>query len=135
MTDGNLSNGRMIGRILWQDHRQVAQTPTREIEVALFNGRVIYADGGTGNYAGVEIIELSDATSPFSGHRIVTLADGSHSNQSFAGETTFQEGSGRAGGTGHWAFVDGTGRFAGLQGGGSFRWELNGADYSEEFSG
>lgn len=135
MTGNDLMNGSMVGAIVWQKLQPVAGPGGGEVEVALFNGSVEFANGKTGTYAGVETVDLGDARAPFSGHRIVMLADGSKSNQSFDGWTTSAPGPKQFRGEGTWRLIDGTGRFAGLRGGGTFRWELDGADYRETFSG
>jgi hypothetical protein len=132
MTGHALMNGSMVGGFAW---RTVQRIPDGEIEFALVKGRVDFANGERGTYAGVETVDFRDARVPFSGHRIVMLADGSMSNQSFEGWTEFQEISGRVVGNGTWRMLDGTGRFAGLTGGGTFHWELDSEDYRETFSG
>jgi hypothetical protein len=135
MAGSDLMNGHMEGEIVWHKMLQVARAGGGEIEVALFTGRIDFANGETGSYAGVETVDFADAKAPFTGYRTVMLEDGSLSNQSFEGMTTFQEESGRVGGTGTWKLIDGTGRFAGLRGSGTFRWELSGEDYRETFGG
>lgn len=127
-----LMNGTMVGDFAWQMHQPVAGG---EIEVSLFKGAVTFANGEAGTYAGVETVDFRDPNGPFTGHRVVILADGSLSNQSFVGWTTGTPGPQHYRGEGTWRLLDGTGRFAGLTGSGTFRWELNGGDYRETFSG
>ena len=127
-----LMNGTMVGGFAFQMHQSVEGG---EIEVALFKGSIDFANGETGTYAGVETVDFRDTRAPFTGHRIVMLADGSLSRQSFDGWTIATPGPEQYRGEGTWRLLDGTGRFAGLTGGGTFRWELDGEDYRETFSG
>lgn len=134
MADSNLMNGRMVGAIIWRKLQPIAGPGGGEVEVALFNGRIDFANGETGTYAGVETVDFGDDRAPFTGHRFIMLEDGSLSNQTFDGWTISAEGPQHFRGEGTWQLIDGTGRFATLRGGGTFRWELNGEDYRETFS-
>ena len=135
MPGGELTNGVMTARTVWHSLGDAAGQGGGKTDLALFNGTVLYANGESALYAGVEVIEMRGEREPFSGTRTVLLSDGSVSTQSFTGEVTFREAGGRFGGSGSWKLEIGTGRFAGLTGGGAFTWSIDGDTYREEFSG
>ena len=134
MADHDLMNSVQTGQTIWHETHSIAGQNGRAIDVALFNGRVVYASGETGTYVGVEVIDMSDDDEAFSGNTTFLLEDGSVSNQTLEGKATFKDGSGRIGGTGRWKMVNGTGRFANLHGSGSFKWEVVGDSYRAENS-
>jgi len=135
MPGRDLTNGVMTARTVWHSMEDAAGQAGGTTDLALFNGTVLYANGESALYAGVEAIDMSGEREPFSGNRTVLLSDGSVSTQSFTGEVTFREAAGRFGGSGRWKQESGTGRFAGLTGGGVFTWSVDGETYREEFSG
>jgi hypothetical protein len=95
-----LMNGIQTGKTIW--HKSVRGSGGGLVDLALFNGQIVYPNGETGTYAGVEIINLADGKD--SGQVIVLLEDGSISNQVVRGEVTFNEGAtlSVASGSGKW---------------------------------
>jgi hypothetical protein len=60
MTKSDLTNGIQTGRTIW--HHSVQGPDSRTVDLALFNGQIVYPNGETGTYAGVEIIAAIDPT-------------------------------------------------------------------------
>ena len=134
MANDDLMNGVQTGQTIWNESHSVPGGKSRAIDLALFNGHIVYANGETGTYAGVDVIDTIEGKETFTANTTVLLADGSVSNQTFEGKATFKVGSDHIGGTGTWKLVNGTGRFAKLRGGGTFEWTVAGDKYRAEFS-
>lgn len=130
MTKDALMNGIQTGKTVW--HNSVSGPGGGTLDLALFNGKIVYPNGESGTYAGVEMIDHAGGKD--SGHVIVLLDDGSVSNQVVKGEVTFSEGATLFRGIGVWEMVGGTGQFAGLLGGGTYKWEVDGDNWRAEFS-
>jgi hypothetical protein len=130
MTKNFLMNGIQTGKTIW--HHSVPGPDGGSLELAQFNGQIVYPNGETGTYAGLEVIDLTSGKD--SGHVVVLLEDGSVSNQVVKGEVTFTDGSTVLRGIGVWEMVGGRGRFADLRGGGTYKWEMNGDNWRAEFS-
>lgn len=124
--------GVQDGLTIWHKSQEVVGG---RIDLALFNGDIVFAGGERGTYAGVETIDMGSDSEPFSGRMTVMLADGSISNQTFEGVATHRESETQLGGNGTWRMIDGTGRFADLSGGGRFIWSIDGDKYHAEFEG
>jgi hypothetical protein len=131
----DLTRGKHRSRTTWHARPGTGGSKAAALELAQFNGEVLYASGETALYAGVEVIDFADEREPFQGSLIIVLRDGSISTQRIAGVVTARQDMQRVSGTGTWEFVSGTGRFAGLTGGGTFTWSADGDEYSSEFSG
>ena len=129
MTKNVLMNGIQTGKTIW--HHSVRGPDRGTFDLAQFNGQIVYPNGETGTYAGLEVIDL--ASGKDSGHVIVLLEDGSVSNQEVRGEVTFHDGKELFRGIGVWEMVGGTGRFADVRGSGTYKWEMNGENWHAEF--
>ena len=130
MTKHILMNGVQTGKMIW--HKSASGPGGGTFDLGLFNGQIVYANGETGTYAGVEIIDQAGGSD--SGQVMVLLEDGSVSNQSVRGEVTFKDGATRFRGIGIWEMLNGTGRFAELRGRGTYKWEVDGDNWRAEFS-
>src|SRR5262245_47984765 len=128
-----LMRGVQDGLVIWHETRREHRRGGHNIMVALFKGKVRFASGDIGTYAGVEVVDMTDKRGPFSGQMTILLEDGSISNQSFTGVMKYQDGPERVGGTGSWKLVNGTGRFARRRGGGKFSWSMDGDKYHADF--
>ncbi len=135
MITTDLSSGIQTSRTTWHTEQAVAGHEDRKINLAVFNGEIQYASGERGVYAGVEAIEISDATEPFSGTIVVLLRDGSVSHQAFEGIVTLRASTRRLSGVGKWEYLTGTGRFCELRGGGALTWTLEDGEWRAEFTG
>lgn len=133
MTDRGFLEGTQTGDTIWHETSTVG-TERRQTVLALFNGRVDFANGEHGTYAGVEVITLGDEAEPFSGTHTFLLADDATSNQSFEGVVTSSDAPDRVNGIGTWKIIAGTGRLKDLQGGGSLTWTIEGERYFAKFS-
>ena len=100
------------------------------LDLALFNGQILYANGETGAYAGVEVIDTANGNDR--GYVMTVLEDGSVSVQLVQGKETSKQGS-RIVGTGTWEMVTGSGRFAKSPSAGSYIWEVDGDKWRAEF--
>jgi hypothetical protein len=132
MTVRGFLEGTQTGETIWHE-TSTAGTESRQTVLALFIGRVDFANDERGTYAGVEHIALGDESEPFSGAHTFMLADGSTSNQTFEGVVTRREAPDRVSGTGTWKITTGTGRLEDLRGGGSFAWKIEGERYFAKF--
>ena len=130
MTKSELMSGAQTGRTIW--HHSVKGLDGRTVHLALFNGQMVYANGETGTYAGVETIDID--TGKDSGQVMTILEDGSVSHQTVTGEVTFTNSATHFVGTGRWEMVSGTGRFAELRGSGSYTWEVDGDNWKARFT-
>ena len=135
MAGGDLTRGRHRSRTTWHARPGAGGSKAAALELAQFNGEVLYASGETALYAGVEVIDFSDEREAFEGSIVIVLRDGSISTQRIAGRVTVRQDMQRVSGVGTWQFITGTGRFAGLAGGGTFTWSADGDDYASEFKG
>lgn len=125
-----LMNGIQTGKTIW--HHSARGSDGSSIDLAQFNGQILYTNGETGTYAGLEVIDLTSGKD--SGHVMVLLKDGSVSNQLVKGEVTFTDGSTVFRGIGVWEMVGGTGRFADLRARSTYNREMNGDNWRAEFS-
>lgn len=112
----DLMNGRPTARSTWHQEQTVERQNDLTIDLAVFNGSISYAGGGSAGFALVEAMQISEVAEPFATTIIVVLPDGSVSDQSFEGKRTFRNGPSpvREGGTRQFAVM---GRFLGLPGG------------------
>ena len=133
MTDRGFLEGTQTGDTIWHETSAV-NTEGWQTVLALFNGRVEFANDEHGTYAGVELIALGEDAEPFSGTHTFMLADGSTSNQTFEGVVTRRDAPDRVSGVGTWKILAGTGRLEGLRGGGTFTWAIEGERYFAKFS-
>ena len=102
------------------------------LELASFAGIVIFGNGETSAFAGVEVVDFGRPDEPFSGTASILCADGSVSHQEFSGWLEGREGA-VSYGSGQWSFLSGTGRFTGLTGGGGLRWTIEDETWRAEF--
>ncbi len=133
MPDRHLMSGTQTGQTIWHRASAAAVADGPQTVLAVFTGRVTFANGEQGDYAGVETILMGDRAEPFSGTHTFLLADGSTCRQSFDGGVTRRVGDDRVSGTGEWRIISATGRFEGLDGGGPFTWSIEGDTYHAEF--
>lgn len=133
MPDRHLMSGTQAGQTIWHQASAAAVADGPQTVLALFNGRVTFANGEQGDYAGVETIVMGDHAEPFSGTHTFLLADGSTCSQSFDGGVTHRDAAGRISGAGKWRIISATGRFEGLDGGGPFAWSIEADTYHGEF--
>lgn len=77
MLGGELVTGVMTARTVWHSMGDAARQGGGTTDLALFNGTVLYANGESALYAGVEVIDMSGAREPFTGNRTILLGDGS----------------------------------------------------------
>ncbi|WP_119271108.1 hypothetical protein [Taklimakanibacter deserti] len=133
MRDHSFMTGIQTGETIWHEAMTGTSPEGRRVVLALFKGRVEFANDEHGTYAGVETISIYEETEPFSGTHTFILADGSTSNQTFEGVVTRRDAPDRVGGIGTWKIIDGTGRLKDLRGGGSFTWSIEGERYYAKF--
>ena len=133
MADRGFMTGQQTGETIWHESTDPSAATGAAVVLALFNGRVTFANGEQGTYAGVETIDMGENAEPFSGTHIFVLADGATCTQSFSGVVTNRTASGIISGTGTWDMTSGRGRFEHLHGGGTFTWSIDGDRYEAEF--
>lgn len=133
MADRGFMTGRQIGETVWHEAAGPGKAGGRTVVLALFNGRVAFANGEQGTYAGVETIDMGTDSEPFTGTHIFMLGDGSTCTQTFTGVVTFRRDDNFVSGNGTWDMATGNGRFAHLHGGGSFTWSIDSDRYEAQF--
>jgi hypothetical protein len=131
MAGQDLMRGVQRSRTTW--HARPGAGKHAALELAQFNGEIVYASGEKALYAGIEVVDFGNEREPFEGSFMVVLRDGSTATQRIRGSVTARLDKQRVSGTGNWEIVSGTGRFAELRGGGTMTWSMDGDDYEAVF--
>ena len=105
MAGQDLMRGVQRSRTTW--HARPGSGKNAALELAQFNGEIVYASGETALYAGIEVVDFGNDREPFEGSFMVVLRDGSTATQRIKGVVTARLDKQRVSGTGNWEIVSG----------------------------